>query len=53
MALSRNRRIRELIVKQEELRQRAAWAQGEERIRLLDELEEIGGQLDVMKGGRR
>ena len=53
MAVSKSRRIQELGVRQEELRQRAAWAQGEERQRILADLEEIDGQLAAMKGRRR
>ena len=51
--VSRSKRIRDIIVRQEELRQRAAWAQGEDRQKSLAELEELSGMLDALKGGRR
>ena len=53
MAISRNRRIQDMEDREEYLRQRAAWAQGEERKELLAELECLSVELAAVKGVRR
>ena len=53
MATSKARKTHELQARQHELRQRAAWAKGEERQRLMNELEAVSAQIEAAKARGR
>lgn len=53
MATSKVRKTHELQARQHELRQRAAWAKGEDQKRLMNELAAVSAQIETAKARGR
>lgn len=53
MGTSKNRQTHNLQDRLDDLKQRAAWATGEKRKQLLEDIEKVMGQLQVIKDRRK
>lgn len=53
MAVSGDERVCMLLMRQDELRQRAVWARGEERRELKADLAGVSRELDALRKERR